>query len=90
MALAPSAVLRLGPGVRLRTIADGTSVLLAPETIIRLNGSAANIMASVNGERSVQQIIDLLAAEYAVPLVQLRAEVNRLLQGFCERGLLLQ
>ena len=90
MELAPSVVLRLAPGVRLRTVADGSTVLLAAETIIRLNDSAADVVARVNGERSVQQIIDSLAADYVAAPDQLPADVNQLLQSFCERGFLLQ
>jgi pyrroloquinoline quinone biosynthesis protein D len=39
-------------------------VLLYPEGMIKLNGSAGQILGLVNGQRSVATIIDLLAANF--------------------------
>lgn len=40
-------------------------VLLYPEGMIQLNGPAGEIMALVDGERSVKQIIEELQAKFA-------------------------
>ncbi|MGH1463555.1 MAG: pyrroloquinoline quinone biosynthesis peptide chaperone PqqD [Neptuniibacter sp.] len=39
-------------------------VLLYPEGMIQLNGPAGEILAQVDGERSVQAIIDTLQAQF--------------------------
>lgn len=45
--------------------AQDSYVLLYPEGMIKLNGSAGEIMACVDGERSIDGIITLLQAKFA-------------------------
>ncbi len=45
--------------------AQGAYVLLYPEGMIKLNGSAGEILACVDGERSIAVIIDMLKAKFA-------------------------
>jgi len=40
-------------------------ILLYPEGMVQLNGPAGEILALVDGERSVQTIIDVLQAKFA-------------------------
>jgi pyrroloquinoline quinone biosynthesis protein D len=53
-------------GVRLRTEADGTAMLLVPEGAIKLNASAAAVLALVDGQRTLEQIVTQLCARFEV------------------------
>lgn len=54
---APDAVLRLARGFRMQwEPAQDAHVLLYPEGMVTLNGSAAHILKRCDGERSVQAI----------------------------------
>ncbi len=56
----------LGPGLRLQwEPAQGCHVLLYPEGMVKLNGSAGEIMTRCDGQRSVAEIITLLETEFA-------------------------
>lgn len=63
---ARSAVPALKPHFRFQwEPAQDAYVLLYPEGMIKLNGSAGEIMACVDGERSIDAIIDVLKARFA-------------------------
>ena len=63
-ALSAHAVPRVGPGFRLQwEPAQDCHVLLYPEGMVKLNGSAGEIMKRCDGERELQAIVaDLEAA----------------------------
>lgn len=49
---------RIAPGMRLQfESAQGCHVLLYPEGMVKLNGSAGEIMKRCDGERSIAQIV---------------------------------
>ena len=55
----------IGPGFRLQyEPAQGCHVLLYPEGLVRLNGSAGEILKHCDGQRPVADIVTLLEAEF--------------------------
>ena len=64
MNLSPDSRPRVGPGFRLQwEPAQEAHVLLYPEGMVKLNGSAGEIMKRCDGERDLQAIVaDLEAA----------------------------
>lgn len=62
--LTPATRPRIGPGFRLQwEAAQGCHVLLYPEGMVKLNGSAGQILQRCDGERTVAAIVaDLEAA----------------------------
>lgn len=59
-------------------------VLLYPEGMVKLNDSAAAILAKCTGELSIQAISEQLEAEYEVE--GLLADVSELVESAVERG----
>ena len=56
---------RIGPGFRLQwEPAQSAHVLLYPEGMVRLNGSAGEIMVRCDGERDVAAIVDDLESAF--------------------------
>ena len=63
--LAASSVPQVGPGFRLQwEPAQACHVLLYPEGMVKLNGSAGEIMKRCDGARSVQAIVDDLHTSF--------------------------
>ena len=60
-------------------------LLLVPEGAVRLNPTAAEVLALCNGERSVDEIVDTLSARYEG--VELGDDVQGLVDGLSQRGL---
>jgi pyrroloquinoline quinone biosynthesis protein D len=60
-------------------------LLLVPEGVVRLNPTAAAVLELCDGERSVDEIVDALAARYEGP--DLRDDVQGLVDGLTQRGL---
>ncbi len=57
---------RIGPGFRLQwEPAQGCHVLLYPEGMVKLNGSAGEILARCDGERDLAAIVAELEAAFA-------------------------
>jgi pyrroloquinoline quinone biosynthesis protein D len=75
-------------GVRLREDADGSTLLLVPEGILRLNETAAATLALVDGVRSVDAIADALSARYAVARDDVIRDVEDLIERLTLRGYL--
>ncbi|HEV3154071.1 MAG TPA: pyrroloquinoline quinone biosynthesis peptide chaperone PqqD [Candidatus Baltobacteraceae bacterium] len=75
-------------GVRFRETAEGAAMLLIPEGVLMLNGSAAATLALVDGQRSIDDIVDALTAAYDVPPEQARAEVTELFERLALRQFL--
>ncbi|HLU60293.1 MAG TPA: pyrroloquinoline quinone biosynthesis peptide chaperone PqqD [Pseudonocardia sp.] len=68
-ALPDTARPRLGPHLRKRfDRARGKHVLLGPESVIVLNGTAADVVALCDGSRTVADIVAELRTRYAYPV----------------------
>jgi pyrroloquinoline quinone biosynthesis protein D len=78
---------RLVTGARLRyDDVREEHLLLVPEGAVRLNPSAAQVLELCDGQRSVDDIVDVLSARYDG--ADLGADVRELVDGMAERGLL--
>jgi pyrroloquinoline quinone biosynthesis protein D len=78
---------RLITGARLRyDEVREEHLLLVPEGAVRLNPSAVEVLELCDGERSVEEIVGVLAARYEG--ADLDADVRELVDGMAERGLL--
>lgn len=76
---ARDAVFRIAPLYRLQwEEAQHCNVLLYPEGMVKLSGSAGEIMRRVDGQASVQGIIDALKAQF--PGVPLEDDVLKFLE----------
>lgn len=62
-------------------------VLLYPEGVLVLNAQAADVLGLVDGARSVEGIVDALAAEHPdAPRGAIDADVRELLERLVQRG----
>ncbi|MGD0474831.1 MAG: pyrroloquinoline quinone biosynthesis peptide chaperone PqqD [Candidatus Velthaea sp.] len=75
-------------GVRLRTTDDGTAMLLVPEGAVKLNGSAAAALALVDGQRTVDEIVDAICARFDVADARARDDVTALFARLAQRRML--
>jgi pyrroloquinoline quinone biosynthesis protein D len=79
---------RLVTGARLRyDDVREEHLLLVPEGAVRLNPSAAEVLELCDGQRSVDEIVDVLTARYDG--ADLADDVRELVDGMAERGLLI-
>ena len=77
---------RLVTGARLRyDEVREEHLLLVPEGVVRLNPTAAEVLELCDGERSVDEIVDVLAARYDG--ADLSGDVRELVDAMAERGL---
>jgi pyrroloquinoline quinone biosynthesis protein D len=77
---------RLGISCRLRKVGNGDSILLLPEGILRLKGTAAEIIRLCNGERTVADILRAMQALYPSPdPQQIEQEIGSFLNRLLER-----
>lgn len=76
----PDGCPRLAPGVRLHhdKVRDAW-VLLSPERIIETEGPAHDILSRCDGTRTLDQIVDELAEQYAAPRDEIATDVSALL-----------
>jgi pyrroloquinoline quinone biosynthesis protein D len=82
--LSASSQPRIGPGFRLQwEAAQNAHVLLYPEGMVKLNGSAGQIMQRCDGERSVAAIVADLEAAFSAS--GLEADVLAFLRLAAER-----
>ncbi|HEX2941194.1 MAG TPA: pyrroloquinoline quinone biosynthesis peptide chaperone PqqD [Rhodopila sp.] len=80
---------RLAPGVRLHfDKTRGAWVLLCPERIIEAEGPASEILRRCDGSRSVDAIIDELAAVFAADRAIIAQDVTDMLKELTAKGLL--
>jgi pyrroloquinoline quinone biosynthesis protein D len=80
---------RLVTGARLRyDEVREEHLLLVPEGAVRLNPSAAEVLELCDGQRTVDEIVDVLSARYDG--ADLGADVRELVDGMAERGLLVE
>ena len=77
---------RLANGVRLRfDQVRGRHVLLYPEGALALNPTAADVLDLCDGERTIEEIAQLLSARYDGADVQ--SDVATLIGSIADRGL---
>ena len=60
-------------------------VLLVPEGVVRLNASAAEVLALCDGERSLDEIVGALSSRYEG--ADVRGDVHELVDTMAQRGL---
>jgi pyrroloquinoline quinone biosynthesis protein D len=79
---------RLVTGARLRyDDVREEHLLLVPEGAVRLNPSAAEVLELCDGQRSVDEIVDVLTARYDG--ADIADDVRELVDGMAGRGLLI-
>ena len=80
---------RLAPGVRLHfdTRRDAW-VLLAPERVIEAEGPAPDILRRCDGTRTLDQIIDELAALYTADRAEIEGDVKEMLADLATKRML--
>jgi coenzyme PQQ biosynthesis protein PqqD len=77
---------RLVTGARLRyDEVREEHLLLVPEGAVRLNPSAAEVLELCDGERSLEEIVDVLAARYDG--ADVGEDVRGLVDAMAQRGL---
>jgi len=77
---------RLVTGARLRyDEVREEHLLLIPEGVVRLNPTAAEVLALCDGERSLDDIVGALSARYEG--ADLRDDVHELVDAMAQRGL---
>ncbi len=77
---------KLARGVRVQ--ADrvrGGFNLLAPEHVLRVNGSSAAILELCDGQRSLREIVDQLAAQFEVDRSRIEHDASALLHDLVAR-----
>ena len=77
---------RLARGVRLQ--ADrvrGGFNLLAPEHVLRVNASSVAVLDLCDGQRSLDQIVDQLATNYAIDRDRIERDARALLDDLVAR-----
>lgn len=85
--VALDSVPRFARGVRLRDdTARGRWVVLAPERAFVPDEAALAVLRLIDGARSVDEAVAVLAGRYAAPREVIAADVLELLQDLSERG----
>ncbi|WP_413206596.1 pyrroloquinoline quinone biosynthesis peptide chaperone PqqD [Rhodospirillum sp. A1_3_36] len=80
---------RLPRGVRTRfDEARGTWMLLAPERTLKLDAVGAAILAEVDGEKDLDQVVDALVARFKAPREQIARDVMTFLGSLRDRRML--
>ena len=64
----------------------GRWVLLAPERILTPDDTAVAVLKLCDGKRTVEEITEALAKDYAAPVDVIRKDVLDLLQGLADKG----
>ena len=77
---------RLGIGCRVRKVENGDTVLLLPEGVLRLKGTAAEIILLCDGERTFADILRAVQAQYpSSDSKQIAQEIESFLNRLVER-----
>jgi pyrroloquinoline quinone biosynthesis protein D len=80
---------KLMRGVRLKhDAARDAYVLLAPERVLNANPAAVEVLKRCDGERTVEAIVDDLAATFAADRVRIAADVEALLGDLADKRVL--
>jgi pyrroloquinoline quinone biosynthesis protein D len=61
-------------------------ILLAPERVLTPDQTAVAVLKLCDGNRTVDEIVTVLAEEYSAPAEVIRADVLDLLQGLADKG----
>ena len=64
----------------------GRWVLLAPERILTPDETAVAVLKLCDGKRSVEEMTEALAKDYAAPVEVIRKDVLELLQVLADKG----
>jgi len=87
MSVTGASVPRLGRGMKLREDkARGQWVVLGPERMFVPDEIALEVLRLVDGSRSVDAIVEDLAARFAAPRDEIMADVSALLEDLAARG----
>ena len=82
---------RLAPGVRLHyDKARRAWVLLSPERVIETEGPASDILSRCDGTRTLDQVIDELAAKFTADRAVIEQDVRDMLSELAEKGLVVE
>jgi len=85
-----SRVPRLTIGCRVRTLSADEAMLLVPEGALRLKGAASEIIALIDGHRSVDTIASLLQERHASgDSLRIATEVKQFIEKLHARSVLL-
>ena len=88
-AIAGSAVPRLLPGIRLRRdLVRDQWVLLAPERVIELDDVAYEVLSRIDGEASVDSVVDALAEAFDADRAEVAADVAELIDDLVGKRVL--
>jgi pyrroloquinoline quinone biosynthesis protein D len=63
-------------------------VILAPERVLAPDEIAVEVLKLCDGQRSVSQMVDLLAEKYAAPRDAIATDVVAMLQDLADKGFL--
>ena len=66
----------------------GTTVVLAPERMITLNETSIAVLELVDGERTVAEIVAVLAARFGAPAELIATDVGALLVQMRDEGVI--
>jgi pyrroloquinoline quinone biosynthesis protein D len=86
--MSDAAPLRFGKGIRLRTESDGSAMLLVPEGVLQLNGTAGAALELVDGRRTLPEIVAAVVERFDVAPEEARASVAELFERLADRGFL--
>jgi pyrroloquinoline quinone biosynthesis protein D len=83
----PSSIPRLTRGAKLREdSARGRWVVLAPERMFVPDETALEVLKLLDGARSVDAVVDELAARFAAPREEIAGDVLEMLRDLMEKG----
>jgi pyrroloquinoline quinone biosynthesis protein D len=86
----PQSIPQLARGCRVQSRKEDETILLIPEGLLRLKGSAADILELVDGKRTVAEITSALQAQYPPEAhEQIAGEVDSFLRSLHNRSVLL-
>lgn len=63
-------------------------VILAPERLLLPDEMAVEILQRMDGKRSVAQVIDVLASDFAAPRDEIAADVVAMFQDLADKGVI--
>jgi len=88
-ALTRDSMPRLAAGVRLKhDRVRGGTVLLAPERVLIPDAVAVEVLALLDGARSVSDVAAVLAESYDAPAATIERDVLALLEDMADKGVI--
>jgi pyrroloquinoline quinone biosynthesis protein D len=82
-------ILRFAPHVKFRhDETRGRWIVLAPERLLLPDEQAVEILKLIDGARSVDSLIDMLAQRFDAPRGVIAADVTVMLQDLADKGVL--